>query len=76
MLTVTADKTQQEAHHEYHSVQTICSEQRRLWTAMLYNRASNHKGQHGADGSAGEDEVNQFWGRHFVCCEPRVMMVV
>ena len=61
MLAMAAHKAQNKTHHEHHSVQTICSGQRRQRAAVGNDRPGDHEGQHGADGAAGQNKVNQFW---------------
>ena len=61
MLAMAAHKAQNKTHHEHHGVQTVCRRQRRQRAAMGNDRASDNEGQHGTDGAAGQDKVNQFW---------------
>lgn len=57
-------KAKDETHDEDDGVQAIRGEQRGLRAAVRHNRTGNDKRQHGADGPAGQYEVNQFWRGH------------
>ena len=64
MLAMTSHKTEDKAHDEDDRVQTICGKQGGLRTTVRDDRAGDDECQHGADGAAGQYEVNQFWRGH------------
>lgn len=51
-------------HDEHHGVQAVGGVQRASGP-LSDDRARHHKGQHGADGAAGQDEVHQLRRGHF-----------
>ncbi|MNU11118.1 hypothetical protein D3C72_2587250 [compost metagenome] len=65
MLTVLAHQAQNQAHDKHHGIQRVGGLQRGVWAAVSHNRAGDYEGQHGADGAAGQYEVNQFWRSDF-----------
>ena len=65
VLAVAGHKAQNEAHDEHHGIQTVSGVQRRQRAAVGNDRARHHEGEHGADGAAGQHEVNQLRRGHF-----------
>ncbi|MNY81526.1 hypothetical protein D3C86_2231290 [compost metagenome] len=60
VAAVLGNETEQQTHDEHRQVQAVGGGQRSMRAAFRYDRAGDHEGQHGADGAAGQDEVNQF----------------
>ncbi len=60
VAAVLGHEAQQQTHHEHRQVQAVGGGQRRVRPAFRHDRAGDHEGQHGADGAAGQDKVDQL----------------